>query len=153
MSCFILKTSLLCLIITGCSGHLSSDISNGNQGYADSQVVGTWKITAYVSSAPYDWNGDGRPETDIFSTWNSCQQDNLFQFHPDKTGQFKVSCLLSGPGTWQIINSIFLYYTRTGQIPEAEKIVSMTSAEFKTVQEVTVYTGQNLTLTKTWRRQ
>jgi hypothetical protein len=151
---YFIRTALL-LFLSGisCTRHLSNDESKGQQGYADSQVVGTWKVTAYVSSIPYDWNGDGRTETNIFATWSSCQQDNRYQFLPDKTGQFQVSCSLSGPGTWQIINTLFLYYTLTGQSPDAEKIISMTSVEFKTIREITVSTGQNITLTKTWTRQ
>lgn len=150
---YFIKTILIALLLVACTQHLSNDITNGQQGYADSQIAGTWKVTAYISSASYDWNGDGNSETNIFNTWSNCQKDNLYQFNSDKTGLFKASCTLSGAGTWQIINTLFLYYTITGQSPDAEKIVSMTSAEFKTTREVTVSTGQNLTLTKTWTRQ
>ena len=140
-------------VFAACTKHLSNDLNNGQQGYADSQVVGQWKVTAYTSSAPFDWNNDGSPETNIFNTWTACEKNNLYQFNPDKTGQFKVNCSLSGPGTWQIINTLYLYYTLTGQSPDGDKIISMTSVEFKTTRDVTVTTGQNLTLTKTWTRQ
>jgi len=149
----VIKAFIFCQFLVACTAHLSDNNNNGQQGYADSQVVGVWKITAYTSSAPYDWNGDGSAETNIFNNWTTCEKDNLYQFNGDKTGIFKITCSLAGPGTWQIINTLYLYYILTGQNPESEKIISMTSVEFKTTREIVISTGQTITLTKTWTRQ
>lgn len=136
-----------------CKGHLANENDNGSQGYADSQVVGSWKITAYTSDSPYDWNGNGSTETNIFNNWTTCEKNTLYQFNPDKTGVFKINCSVTSPGTWQIVNTLYLLYTLTGQSPDSEKIISMTSVQFKTTKDITVSTGQNFTLTKTWTRQ
>jgi hypothetical protein len=146
-----LLTGLLSL--PACSDHLNIEKSDSPQGYADSQVVGTWKITGYTSNKAYDWDGNGSKETDIYSTWSPCEKDNLYQFTPDKTGTFKINCSTSSSGTWLIISTKYLVYKPDNQVSETAKLVSMTSVEFKTAEDVTVSTGQNLTLTKTWSRQ
>lgn len=148
-----IKSMIFCQILFACKSHLAIENNNGPQGYADSQVVGTWKITAYTSNAPYDWNSDGNAETNIYNNWTACEKDNLYQFMGDKTGMFKLNCSLTAPCNWDIINTLYLYYRIAGQSPDSEKIISMTSVEFKTTKEVTVITGQNFTLTKTWIRQ
>jgi hypothetical protein len=144
---------IIFLCLSACSGHLNIEKDNVPQGYADSQLIGNWKITGYTSNKPYDWNGDGTTETNIFNTWTLCEKDNLYKFAPDKTGFFKLSCSSSSPGTWQIINTKYLVYIPANQASETAKFISMTSVEFKTTEEVTVSTGQNFTLTKTWSRQ
>lgn len=148
-----IKTMVFCQFLLACQGHLLVEKNNAPQGYADSQVVGTWKITAYTSNAPYDWNHDGNVETNIYQTWSSCEKDNLYQFVGDKTGTFKLNCSLTAQGSWDIINTLYLYYLPAGQGPESEKFISMTSVEFKTIKAVTTTSGQNFTLTKTWTRQ
>ena len=144
---------LLTLLFFSCTGHLDNDQNNNLQGYADSQVVGTWKITGYSSSEPYDWNNDGRVESNIFNTWTACQKDNLYQFSADKTGLIKFDCSNTFQASWQIINTLYLVYTPIGQSPDWEKIVAMTSVDFKTSRDLTVSTGQNITVTKIWTRQ
>ena len=34
----------------------------GNQ----DSILGTWQVVGMRSNLPYDWNGDGYPETDIY---------------------------------------------------------------------------------------
>jgi len=145
---------ILCLfVLSGCRDHLKIERNNNPQGYADSQVVGNWKVTAYNSDLPYDWDGNGSVETDIYSTWSACQKDNLYTFVGDKTGTFKLNCSATNPGTWLILNTSILVYTPTGMPSEAETFISMTSVEFKTARKVVATSGQELTLTKTWSRQ
>jgi len=144
---------IFCLGIFACRRHLKIEKNNDPQGYADSQVVGSWKITAYISNAPYDWNGDGVAETDIYKNWTVCQKDNLYIFVGDKTGNFKLDCSTNGPGEWGIINTQYLSYYISGQVPDYEQFIDMTNNEFKTKKEVTVLNGQSFTLTKTWTRQ
>jgi hypothetical protein len=141
------------LLIVSCKAHIDENRNYNPQGYADSQVVGTWKITGYSSSEPFDWNNDGRIESNIYNTWSECQKNNLYQFSGDKTGIMKYDCSNTVQASWQIINTLYLVLTPVGQSPDSEKIVSMTSADFKTSRDITVSTGQNITVTKTWTRQ
>jgi len=149
-----IKYFFACLIFfSSCSGHLTIEQNDNPQGYADSQLVGNWKVTGYISDKAYDWNGDGRAETNIFNTWTTCEKENLYQFASDKTGLYKINCSVTSPGTWHIINTQYLFYQLTGQPSETEKFISMTSIEFKTTKEITVSTGQSFVLIKTWSRQ
>ena len=151
--CFCISAFLaLATLFFSCSRQLDK-ANNKPQGYADSQIVGKWKITGYSSSDPFDWNNDGRVESNIYNTWTACTKENLYQFAADKTGLIKIDCNNSIQATWDIINSVYLVYTLVGQSPDSEKIISMTSADFKTSKYVTVSTGQNITLTKVWTRQ
>lgn len=141
------------LFLISCSRKSSSDLTNEVQGYADSQLVGTWKITAYTSDLPFDWDGNGSTETNIYTLWTACQKDNLFRLESNKTGNFRISCSTTADGNWQIVNSRHFYYAINGFIPDSEKIISMTSVQFRTTLDVTTSSGLNLTLTKTWSRQ
>jgi hypothetical protein len=132
---------------------LKVEANNDPQGYADSQVVGVWKITAVTSDVPHDWNSDGLMETDIYSTWSACQKDNLFTFISDKTGTFKLNCSGTYTGTWTIVNTQYLEYTPVTLNIESEKMVAMTNVQFKTERAVTLPSGQPATITKTWVRQ
>lgn len=144
---------LLGILLYSCRDHLKIESNNNPQGYADSQVVGDWKITAFVSNAPYDWDGNGTAETNIFETWTSCEKDNLYRFVGDKTGSFKLNCSLTKNGGWQIFNTRELTYTPEGFATEIENIIAMTSNEFKTSRTVGAGIGQTFTVTKTWSRQ
>ena len=144
---------LLIPFFISCTRHIDENNNNNPQGYADSQVVGNWKITGYSSSEPYDWDNDGRIESNIYNTWTACQKDNLYQFSSDKTGIIKYDCSNTVQASWQINNTLYLVLTPIGQSPDAEKIISMTSANFKTSRDLTVSTGQNITVIKTWTRQ
>jgi hypothetical protein len=150
--------------IASCNDHLKIEKNNDPQGYADSQFVGSWKITALISDVAYDWNNDGVSERDIYSTWTPCQRDNLYTFTGDtamgayKKGSFKINCSVTTPGEWQIIadtvppKSQSLVYTVPGLGPESETVIDMTSAQFQSVLLLTL-NGQPATITKTWTRQ
>lgn len=140
-------------LLFSCAKQSTIDDVNNPQGYADSQIVGTWKVTGYSSSDPYDWNNDGRLESNIYNTWTACAKDNLYKFSSDKTGIIKLDCGTSVQASWNIINFRYLVYIPIGQTPDTEKIISMSSSFFTTSKDVTVSTGQNMTLTKIWTRQ
>ncbi|HEX6192963.1 MAG TPA: hypothetical protein VFZ42_11400 [Chitinophagaceae bacterium] len=142
-----------CLFLTSCNDHLEIEANNDPQGYADSQVVGAWKITALISDKPYDWDGNGTPETDIYNSWSACDKDHLYTFVGDKTGVYKINCSTTLNGVWQIFEVRQLEYTPDGMSTLAEKIVALTSNEFKTTRTVSAPSGQIFTLTKTWTRQ
>jgi len=144
--------------ISSCNDHLKIEKNNDPQGYADSQLVGSWKITALSSDVAYDWNNDGTPERDIYSTWSPCERDNLFTFTADtavagyKKGTFKINCSVTKSGEWQIVNTKDLVYVPLGLGPESERIIDMTSVQFQSILLLTL-NGQPATITKTWTRQ
>lgn len=143
----------LLIFLTSCNDHLKIEQNNDPQGYADSQFVGTWKVTAVNADVAWDYNGDGSTETNIYSTWTACVKDNLYTFVGDKTGTFKFDCNNSKEGSWQIIDTKYLYYTPLGSSPESEKVIQMTSVQFKTAIAITLSNGQPATITRTWSRQ
>ena len=149
--------------ISSCNDHLKIEKNDDPQGYADSQFVGSWKITALSCDVSYDWNNDGITERDIYSTWTSCQRDNLYTFTADtlsaakKKGTFKIDCSVIKSGEWQIVfsdnpKSQSLLYTPLGLSPESEIITDMTSVQFQSVLLLTL-NGLPATITKTWTRQ
>jgi hypothetical protein len=129
------------------------DANNDPQGYADSQVVGTWKITAVNADIPYDWDGNGTPETDLYPAMSSCDKDNLYIFEPNKTGSFKKNCNGSENGVWDIYQLRTLIIIPDSAPAELQKMVSMTSVQFVTTAQVVAPSGQTITLSKTWSRQ
>jgi len=159
----ILYLVISVFFISSCNDHLKIEKNNDPQGYADSQFVGSWKITALSCDVAYDWNNDGTTERDIYSTWTPCQRDNLYTFTGDtlsaakKKGTFKIDCSVTKPGEWQIVfsdnpKSQSLVYTPLGLGPESEIITDMTSVQFQSVLLLTL-NGLPATITKTWTRQ
>jgi len=144
--------------ISSCNDHLKIEKNNDPQGYADSQLVGSWKITALSCDVAYDWNNDGTSERDIYSTWSPCERDNLFTFTADtamggyKKGTFKINCSVTKTGEWQIANTKDLVYIPVGLGAESEKIIDMSSVQFRSILLLTL-NGQPATITKTWTRQ
>ena len=144
---------LFIFLLGGCNEHLKIEANDNPQGYADSQFVGTWKIIAVNSDVAWDWNGDGTTETNIFGTLSSCEKDNLYTFVGDKTGTFKLSCSLIKNGSWEVVNTEYLVYTPLNLTPEAEKVILMTSVQFRSTIALTLANGQPATITKIWQRQ
>ena len=60
---------LLFLLFSGCK-RVTVEANDNPQGYADSQVVGSWKITEILSDKAYDWDGNGTKEKDVFATYS-----------------------------------------------------------------------------------
>lgn len=148
----VAATCLIWFCISACD-HLGVEANNDPQGYADSQVVGKWKITACTSDIAYDWDGNGVAETDVYNTWTACQKDHLYEFVGNKTGTYRLSCSLTKSGSWEILDTKYLVYTPDGQSGESERIVALTSNEFKTTKFVSVSAGQNIMLSRVWTRQ
>ena len=159
----ILYLVISVFFISSCNDHLKIEKNDDPQGYADSQFVGSWKVTALSCDVAYDWNNDGTTERDIYSTWTSCQRDNLYTFTADtllaakKKGTFKIDCSVTKPGDWQIVfsdnpKSQYLVYTPLGLGPESEQVINMTSVQFQSVLLLTL-NGLPATITKTWTRQ
>ena len=139
--------------INSCRDHLKIEANDLPQGYADSQVVGNWKVTAFTADKPYDWDRNGTLETNIYNIWTACQKDNLYSFSADKTATFKTDCATTNTGTWTIVDTKYLEYIAVGYPLESEKFISMTVNQFKTTIDITDANGQDIVLTKTWIRQ
>jgi hypothetical protein len=141
------------LVFISCNEHLKIERNNNPQGFADSQFVGSWKVTAVTADVAWDYDGNGSTETNIYATWSSCKKDNLYTFVGDKTGTFKVDCNNTKNGSWEIITTQYLVYTPLGSSPESEAVIQMTSIQFKTTIAITLSNGQPATITRTWTRQ
>ncbi len=143
----------LFILFTSCNDHLKIERNNDPQGYADSQFVGTWKVTAVTADVAWDYDGNGSTETNIYATWSACKKDNLYTFIGDKTGTYKLDCSNTKIGSWEIIDTKFLNYTPLGGSPESERVIQMTSIQFKSTLAISLPNGQPATITKTWDRQ
>ena len=134
-------------------GKVEVEKNTDPQGYADSQIVGNWKIVAVSSDKPFDWDNNGVQETDIYSTWSGCNKDNLFYFDGTKTGVYKFDCNLTKNGTWNMLDRFRIIIYADGAIPQEEIIKSLTSNEFKTSSYVTAPGSQIFEISKIWQRQ
>jgi hypothetical protein len=143
----------LIIILTLSCYKITVDKNNNDQGYADSQLVGTWKITSLKSDKAHDWNGDGVTETDIYSTFDDCRKDNLYQFMSDKKGIFKISCNTMLDGTWDILDTKILIWIPQGSFTNNEELSNMTSISFNTIRKEQLAPGQIFTITTKWERQ
>ncbi len=124
------------------------------QGYSESQVVGTWMITGLTADFPYDWDGNGTSETNLYPVMSSCEKNNLYVFDPNKTGSFKKDCNTNQQGEGKVYQTQFLLLIPTGGAPsEMEKYTSQPSATFVTTRQVVAPSGQVITLSKTWTKQ
>lgn len=74
----------LLFVFTSCTK--KDVISNEND------LTGTWQVTGISSNVPYDWNGDGYQETDIYGTYTSCERDIAISFDPGGNGQIRQGC-------------------------------------------------------------
>jgi hypothetical protein len=149
---FLTFLGLTCFL-SSCNDHLKIERNNDDQGYADSQFVGSWKITAVSADVAWDYDGNGTSETNIWATWTACAKDNLYTFVGDKTGTFRINCSLTKDGSWEVVNTKHLVYTPLNLGPESETIISMTSVQFKSTVAISLPNGQPATITKTWDRQ
>ena len=143
----------LLILFTSCNDHLKIDRNNDPQGYADSQFVGTWKVTAVTSDVAWDYDGNGSTETNIYATWSACKKDNLYTFVGDKTGTYKLDCNNTKTGSWEVVTTTYLVYTPLNLSPESERVIQMTSIQFKSTLAISLPNGQPATITKTWDRQ
>jgi hypothetical protein len=55
-------------------------------------LIGTWEVTGIRSDRPYDWDGDGYSETDIYNTYSFCQREIILEFENNGYGQARQGC-------------------------------------------------------------
>jgi hypothetical protein len=70
---------------------LSSCTKNDVTASSD-DLIGTWQVTDIRSDRPYDWDGDGYSETDIYSTYSYCQRDISLVFEDGGFGRSRQGC-------------------------------------------------------------
>ncbi len=91
----------LALCLLAITAVISSCQKNSNDIISNQQSLeGTWAITGISSDRSYDFNGDGRSETNIYGTYSYCQQDIIIVFTANGRGQIRQGCNAS----WQAIS-------------------------------------------------
>jgi len=97
---FYLWTLSLLAIIT-ISSCQKSDVITDEQ-----SLEGTWVVTNITADRAYDFNGDGRTETDIYGSYNSCQRDIAVTFDANGYGQMRQGCNAYWQNiTWRLTNN------------------------------------------------
>jgi len=95
---FGIASLLLVVLFSSCQ---KSDVITDPQ-----SLDGTWIVTGITSDRVYDFNGDGRPETDIYGSYNSCQRDIAVTFDQNGYGQMRQGCNAYWQNiTWQLSNN------------------------------------------------
>ena len=68
-------------------------------------IEGTWAVTGISSDRAYDFDGDGRTETDIYGSYTSCGRDIVIVFEPNGYGQMRQGCNARWQNiSWQMTN-------------------------------------------------
>ncbi|MGN6402580.1 MAG: DUF5004 domain-containing protein [Flavisolibacter sp.] len=110
------KTILLSILFIGSLIALSSctketTVNNTND------LTGSWDVVGISSNVANDWDGDGYTETDIYNTYNYCQQDIELTFDRNGYGQSRQGC--NAPWemmNWQLSNNRLDIYIPSGDI-------------------------------------
>jgi hypothetical protein len=58
----------------------------------EEELIGTWAVVGISSDIPNDWDYDGYEETDIYNTYNYCQQDISLTFDYGGYGETRQGC-------------------------------------------------------------
>ena len=141
----ILSTAL---IFASCS---KTGVINNNNG--PQTLEGTWAIRSITSDRPYDWNGDGRGETDIYSTYTNCQRDIVIVFQNNGYGQMRQGC----NAQWE--NITYQLYNNNRQLmislPNDELNLSLSQFDNYTIRgtDPVYIEGNNYAVTYTFQRR
>lgn len=116
---------------------------------------GTWKITAQTSNAPYDWDGDGDTETDLFATKPSCATGyKMILSYPSMAGTIDATCTIKKNITWNLSDhGNTLNWTIANASTVAEKIISISSTQLKTTSQEQPPNATTFTITTTYTKQ
>lgn len=117
----------------------------------EEELQGTWQISGISSNIAYDWDGDGRTETDILGMYTACDRDIVLYFDGGGTGQVREGC--DAP-------LVYMNYQLNGnflaiQLPSGDvnlDIVSFSTNTLRGRDEVLV-DGRNITITYTLNRR
>ena len=139
---------ILALSIIGLTSCQKTDI------LADERnLEGTWAITGIVSDRAYDFNGDGRSETDIYNTYGSCGRDIVILFEQNGYGEMRQGC--NAP--WQNISWRLANNDQTLNITLPDDQLNLSLQQFdeytiRGVDQVNV-NGNNFNITYTLQRR
>jgi hypothetical protein len=131
--------------ITSCS---KKDVINNSE-----DIVGTWAVVAITSDQAYDWDGDGRYESDIFGTYDFCQRDIQLVFDANGYGQSRQGCNANWQQIyWQLSSN---GRTLTIDMPGDDLNLNITQFAPSTIRgDDHVYVdGKNYTITYTLARR
>lgn len=105
--------------------------------YNTQLLLGKWVVTNKVSDAPYDFNGDGLIETDIYLTWTDCQKDNWYLFLEDHHGQFRWQCNVQAKSIgWNLIDKGKTIVFNFSGAEVKEKIIELGNGKLITTQSL-----------------
>lgn len=115
------------------------------------EIVGTWEIYDIRSDYPFDWDGDGWEETDIFGNYSFCQQDIVLVFDYDGYGQSRQGCNAPWQSMyWQLGNGRLLI-----SLPGDDLDLNIVQYSAGTIrgQDMVYINGQNFVITYTLVRR
>ncbi|HVF82361.1 MAG TPA: hypothetical protein VM884_10520 [Flavisolibacter sp.] len=143
----VLCLSTVLIVFSSCQKNSNDIISN------QQNLEGTWSITGISSDRSYDFNGDGRSETNIYGTYSYCQQDIVLVFTANGGGQIRQGCNAS----WQNINWRFTNNSRSLVIslPGDELNLSLSQFDDYTIRgtDPVYLDGNNFNVTYTFQRR
>ena len=119
----------------------------------ESSLDGTWIITGIRSDRAYDFDGDGRTETDIYGSYTSCQRDIVIVFNRDGYGRMRQGCNAYWENiTWRLSNN---NRQLDIQLPDDQLNLSISQFDNYTIHGVDQVSlnGQNFRITYTLQRQ
>ncbi|MDQ3278179.1 MAG: hypothetical protein M3Q06_07625 [Bacteroidota bacterium] len=119
----------------------------------EQSLEGTWVVTDIRSSRAYDFNGDGRTETDIYGSYNACQRDIVVVFERSGYGRMRQGCNAYWENiNWQLSNNNRQLVI---QLPNDELNLSNLQADNYTIRGVDRVTlnGNSFDITYTFQRQ
>ena len=97
----IFYLSLLGMVAFGFTSCQKSDILT-----QQTNIEGTWSVSGIRSDRPYDFNGDGYTETDIYGSYSACGRDIVVVFQANGYGQMRQGC--NAPwqnASWQLLDN------------------------------------------------
>lgn len=72
----------------------------------EQSLSGTWAVTGITSDRAYDFNGDGRSETDVYGSYTACQRDIVVTFEGNGYGRMRQGCNAYWQNIdWQLTNN------------------------------------------------
>lgn len=114
---------------------------------------GVWRVTDIRSDRAYDFDGDGRTETDIYGSYTSCQQDIVIDFASDGYGRMRQGCNAYWENiTWRLSNG---NRQLDIQLPDDQLNLSISQFDNYTIRGIdqVVLDGRNYQITYTLQRQ
>jgi hypothetical protein len=137
---------LLLISVVAFSSCQKTDVFNEER-----NIEGTWSITGIGSDRPYDFNGDGYAETDIYSTYSSCGRDIVTVFQSGGYGQMRQGC----NAYWQNMNWQLYSNTLTINLPDDQLNLQLQQFDNYTIRgtdQVTI-NGNYFNITYTFQKR